>query len=563
MADFQDFLDAIGKIGEPAKLLKDTFVDIDKSITEINNSFGESRTRVTEFSSVVADSVRDIRRLGGGTADIVEAITSVAESSRRNVVATTESITELYAASKVLGRNISEITESFAKVGMDYSLIGERMVDNISYVQSLGLNAKEIMGDVLDSMDYMNRFNFQDGVMGLTKMAAQASMLRFDMGQTAMIAEKAMDPEGAIELASAFQRLGVTMGTLVDPFALMDASINDPGKLQDNIIDLAKTYAQFDERTQRFEINPYGLRMLREVEKQTGLSADNLKKTALAALDLDKRLSEITFSIDASDEDKTLIANLATRDEGGEYIVKVSDEEGYKKLSDLSQGQFDAIVKTQKETPKTMEEIATKQLSFSQLIVNNTAATAEGLAAAIAGQTGIFREQEGLRRVGEDFSQAGFTALGSPEQMRKMFEGVGNDLRTVVYEAATSQDPKKIEDALKSLESQYNKIPDASANMMRTMLTNLGQTIKPKSATEEGALKAITKMKDVLGVSQETVYVKQDVSVNGLVNFKVDTPVGLSRQELESIFKSKEFQNEMYKAVIERSNVSTMRTEKK
>ena len=28
MADFQDFLDAIGKIGEPAKLLKDTFVDI-------------------------------------------------------------------------------------------------------------------------------------------------------------------------------------------------------------------------------------------------------------------------------------------------------------------------------------------------------------------------------------------------------------------------------------------------------------------------------------------------------------------------------------------------------
>lgn len=563
MADFQDFLDAMKQFGEPAKTVIKSFEDIDMAVQSINNSFGESRTRVTEFSSRVADSVRDITRLGGGTADIVEAITSVAESSRRNVVATTESITELYATSKVLGRNVGEITESFAKVGMDYSLIGERMVDNISYIQSLGLNAKEIMGDVLDSMDYMNRFNFQDGVMGLTKMVAQASMLRFDMGQTAMIAERAMDPENAIELASAFQRLGVTMGTLVDPFALMDASINDPGKLQDNIIDLAKTYAQFDERTQRFEINPYGLRMLREVEKQTGLSADNLKKTALAALDLDKRLSEITFSIDASDEDKTLIANLATRDEGGEYIVKVSDEEGYKKLSDLSQGQFDAIVKTQKETPKTMEEIASKQLSFTELITNNTDATAKGLAAALAGQTGIYREQEGLRRVGEDFSQAGFSAMGSSEQMRKMFEGVGNDLRKVVYEAATSQDPKKIEEALKSLETQYNKIPDASANMMRTFLTNMGQTVKPKTAAEQGYLSATNAIKDVLNMPKETVYVKQDVSMNGVVNFKVDTPVGLSRQELEGIFKSKEFQNEMYKAVIERSNVSTMKTEKK
>ena len=74
----------------------------------------------------------------------------------------------------------------------------------------------------------MNRFNFQDGVMGLTKMAAQASMLRFDMSKTADFADKVMNPQGAIEMASAFQRLGVMAGDLVDPFVLMDKSINDP-----------------------------------------------------------------------------------------------------------------------------------------------------------------------------------------------------------------------------------------------------------------------------------------------------------------------------------------------
>jgi len=134
------------------------------------------------------------------------------------------------------------------------------------------------MEDVVDNMDMMNQFNFQDGVMGLTKMAAQASMLRFDMNKTAEFADSVMDPEGAIKMASTFQRLGATMGTLVDPFALMDASINDPGKLQDSIINMAKSYAQFNEETQRFEINPYGLRMLKEIGTRDWIGRGKFKK---------------------------------------------------------------------------------------------------------------------------------------------------------------------------------------------------------------------------------------------------------------------------------------------
>ncbi len=553
MGQMDELFESLEKFLKPLETSKDMFKAIDIAVRDVNNSFGESRTRVTEFSTSIADSVREVTRLGGSASSAGATIAAIAEGSRRNMIATTETITELYAAGEYLGKSVSQITDAFGKAGMEASLIAERTVDSISYVQSLGLNAKEIMGDVVENMDMMNQFNFQDGVMGLTKMAAQASMLRFDMNKTAEFADSVMDPEGAIKMASTFQRLGVTMGTLVDPFALMDAFINDAGKLQDSIINMAKTYAQFNEETQRFEINPYGLRMLKEIGQETGLGAENLKKAALAALDLDTRLADINFSIDASDEDKTLVANLAKRDEGGEYIVKVSDEEGYKKLSELSQGQFEQLVKQQEDTPKTMEEIASRQLSVSEFIKNNTKAMADGLAAALVGQTSIYRNVEGVRRVGEDVYGAGFSAMGSSQDIRKMFEGVGDDIRSLVYNAAQNRDSKSIDEALNAIEKAYEGTKDKSSEMMKTFLANLGDN-KPKSEFESGYNKVADAIKEFAGVSEKNVNIEQNVSMNGTVKFQVDTPSGISRKELEDIMNSTEFKNKIYQQIIESGN---------
>jgi hypothetical protein len=68
------------------------------------------------------------------------------------------------------------------------------------YIRSIGGNTKQIMEDVTNNMDQMNRFQFENGVKGLTKMAAQASMLRFDMNETFKLADKVLSPEGAIQL---------------------------------------------------------------------------------------------------------------------------------------------------------------------------------------------------------------------------------------------------------------------------------------------------------------------------------------------------------------------------
>ena len=554
------FLGAIDKLkaGLKDEGLVGAFDNLSQGIQNINNGFLESRTRVLEFSTALSDSVAGITRLGGDLTATQETISNIAVASRRNVVETSQTVQEIYATAKLLGQSADYLVQDFVEVGNSIENIGEITAESIQYIQSMGLNAKEIMGDVTRNMGYMNRFNFQDGVMGLTKMAAQASMLRFDMNQTAQLADKAMDPEGAIELASAFQRLGVTMGTLVDPFALMDASINDPGKLQDSVIDLAKTYAQFDKETQRFEINPYGIRMLREVEKQTGLSAENLKKTALAALELDTRLSDINFSIDASEEDKMMIANIAKKKDG-DYVVRIFDEQKGEidvKLSELTSQQFSKLIEQQEQEPKTIEEIQRSQFRVSEKMANDTAAIKNYFLYGAAGQTGFRRGFEDLGTIYDDFSTSLNKAIPSQGDMRTMFEGVGNSVRQVVLDAITTRDPAQIEKALNELAKQKEDIPAKSAEIMKRFLSELGTNMPKESLSAVGVgYKQLTDaIRSLTTVSEKTQTINGDFNLDGTISVNVQTP-GVDPKQVQALFRDREFQNLLHQIIRERAAV--------
>jgi len=552
------FLGAIDKLkaGLKDEGLVGAFDNLSQGIKDINNGFLESRTKVLEFSTALSDSIAGVTRLGGDLQATQETVSAIASASRRNVVETSQTVQEIYATSKLLQMSADYLVEDFVKVGNIIENIGEITAESIQYLQSMGLDARTIMQDVARNMEYMNRFNFQDGVMGLTKMAAQASMLRFDMNQTAQLADKAMDPEGAIELASAFQRLGVTMGTLVDPFALMDASINDPGKLQDSVIDLAKTYAQFDEETQRFEINPYGIRMLKEVEKQTGLSADNLKKTALAALELDTRLSDINFSIDATEEDKMMIANLAKKKDG-DYVVRIFDEQKGAvdvKLSELTSQQFNKLIEQQEQEPKTIEEIQRSQFRVSEKMAMDMAAVKDYFLYGIAGQTGFRRVFEDLGTIYDDVSTSMNKAVPTQQEMRTMFEGVGNELRSLVVDAISSRDPGQVEKALNELAKQKDTIPEKSAEYMKRFLGELGTNMPKESLSAVGvgykeltdAIKGLTK------VSSKSQTINGDFNLDGTISVNVQTP-GVDPKQVQALFRDREFQNLLHQIIRERA----------
>jgi hypothetical protein len=239
----EDIAKLLNDITSPLQSVASAISNMIVEADSLNRAFGGGRVRIEEMNYAIKDSVSSINKLGGDISDVTATMAGIAEGSRRNVIATEEQVSKLYASGQILNRTAADLTESFGNAGYEVSQIGVNVEESIGYVQNLGLNAKTITNDVVRNLDSMNRFNFNDGVQGLTKMAAQASMLRFDMRDTANFADKVITPEGAINMSAAFQRLGLAVGSLGDPFKLMNDSINDPGALQDSLINATKAAA--------------------------------------------------------------------------------------------------------------------------------------------------------------------------------------------------------------------------------------------------------------------------------------------------------------------------------
>lgn len=520
-------------------------------INAVNKAFGEGRLRATEFSTAVSDSVAGVVRVGGEVNEISQTIIDIAAGARRNIVATTETIVELTAASKALGDfNIENLTENFLQAGIAIADIGENIEESILYVQSIGLNTERIMSEVVRNMETMNRFNFEGGVIGFTKMAAQASMLRFDMRTTAEFADKVLNPEGAIQMASAFQRLGVAAGDLVDPFVLMDKSINDPAGLQDSLIEMTKQFTYFDEKTNSFRINPGGIRLMKELADASGVSFEKMSQTALAAADLDRRLSEIDFSIDASDEDKMLVANMAKMGEGGEYFVEIQNERGtleQKKLTDLTQTEFERLREVQETRPKTLEDISRSQLSLTELMRRDIQALPLQLAYSLAGQEGLTRLTEASRRlfdttVGGAYNEG--SLIPSGREMRELFEGVGDSLRNIIIDAGSGS-TDALQKAYDSLMDQ--NIPEAIKERLQTYLDGLNFEGGTRSTEERFLQDGLDKLKGLAGSAGLTSTVTENKNINfgGTFTIRVEGQQGLDTKALSDYINSESFKQKM------------------
>lgn len=411
---------------------------------EVNKTFGQGRQRVAELMGAITDAVPNVNRLGGEITDVAEIMTKVAESSRRNVIANAETVEKLYAASKVLGQDAETLTSSFLDIGVGIERLPEQLEESMAYMRSIGVNSKQVFSDVQRNMEQMNRYQFEGGIVGLTKMAAQASMLRFSMSETFKLAERVLDPEGAVEVASAFQRLGVSAGNLVDPFQLMNQSINDPSGLQDSLANVSKQFTYFDEKTKTFKINPQGVMTLREIEKQAGLSEGSLSKMGLAAAELDKRLSDVSAAgiKFENEEDKQYLANIAQMGKGGEYEVKLTDKDGIqqtKKLSEVTQEEFDKLIEEQKKQPKGVEDIARSQLTLTEIIRNDLSSIKNKILGGMVSAGQITKGMETARSAVEKPLGRASKSFET-EDVRKLTQGLFSSLKTL---AEDLQDPNK------------------------------------------------------------------------------------------------------------------------
>ena len=563
-----------------------SIMNMSKEAYNLNTAFVQGRIRIDEMMDAVSKSAAGIIRLGGDLGDVSRTMSDIAEGSRRNVLATETQVSKLYASSKILSVDSKTLVENFASVGIETSKIGPSIEKSINYVQNLGLNAKSVVGDVAKNMSLMNQFNFTDGVQGLTKMAAQASMLRFDMQATATFANKVMDPEQAINMAAALQRLGVASGDLANPFSMMNDAINDPGALQDSLINATKQFTEFDEKTKTFKINPQGILTLREMAKETGVTYDQLAKSALAAADLDERLSAVNPSINFKNEDdKKLLANMATMGEGGEYVVQIRDDKtgeiNDKKLADITKEEFEKL----RNAPKTVEEIQKSQLEFMKGIATDLKSIVAKATYGVAGAAPVRANLAGAQRIATAVSSSAdqqvpesakiaekvgagldkirdlYLEKDSGKISNKEFSGKLGNLENSLKNSAEGFGAKGIEifnkiiqesnkkvtgnsDIEKEFRNYTEKFSNSMGGMIKKSGTESSNKVKPTALTREQVVGGVTRNSYSDALYNNTPQTNQTTNAKvefGNLNVNVTAPNGMSEQSLTEIFNKQQF----------------------
>jgi len=551
--------EAIGSNFNPESIAK-IVLKLDEAASTMLKQFGQGQQMSDILRMSMAESVTSVRKLGGDIVDVLKIQQEASKELGRNVVLTEETTKDLYATMKVTGQETSKIVGGMADAGIGAGKAAGEMLKVVNVARESGVNAQAVSKTVLDNMQALNKYNFAGGVEGLAKMAAQATSLRIDMSQTLQFAEKVFNPEGAIEVAAAMQRLGVSQSALLDPLKLMDLSQNDPAELQNQIAQMSKQFVQLG-KDGHFEIMPGAKRQLREVEQAMGLASGTLAKMALGSADLDKKMKEISFP-DVPEDQKKMIANMAEMGANGEYTVKFTDEKGneqQKSVSELSKDDVAAIEKMANTAPKSMEDLAKEQLSATKDVAAAINSLGDRTGLGLAATKTVGQGLKGGKAIAEAVKEIpgeNLSAKNIAKGVDKTLDTLGNAIHQYAETGQVTADlggiltnfgsfvKNEMTTAFSNVEKQANEISEAFPifkDIAKSVQRATG-TLPPENSNIPTGTNSTNNT-----VGSQSVNNKSTVDVN--LNVNVTTPNGVDAASLQRVLKEPEVQQQIVSQV--------------
>ena len=468
----------VGKLADSlsTETLKKTFKDVYDLSAQTTRQIGAGAESADSIRKNIAGSVEGIQKLGYGAQAAMklaqEMMVTLSETTGKNTQYNDELFAKLRASSDVTGIPVEKLAATFTNLGFSLESVSEKTGKALDVARASGLNGQKVSQEMVNNMSAMDKYTFQGGIDGFTKMAAMSVQMRVGMESTLALADKLLNPESAIETAAALQRLGVVQSDLLDPMRLMNLSQNDPAELQKQIGEMTKGFTKLNEVTGQMEILPGGRERLQAIGKELSIPYTELTNMARASSELEGKLSGIKFPEMATEEQKTLIANMTHLDKNGEYKVSVN---GVDKSMDefmaesTKNGEFNEEMLKQLEEankPKSIEDLAKEQLTQLQLIQSTlgTIGVSSGLGRAVASST------VSASKIGQDIYMSFSKILkelegGSTREITKKRQDVstgifpnederGNYLET--FPKSLLNVPKGIE----QMEVETNKLPE-------------------------------------------------------------------------------------------------------
>jgi len=545
---------------------------------KIAGTFGQTQSAIKGLREELAVATPGVVGLGGAFEDVAAIQKGIAQSLQTNVITLGDTVTDLYAAGKAVGVSsdgVGEMVASFQDVGIQTGNIKDNIQTTVNLARQVGVNTGAVFTLVRNNLDSINKYGFENGVAGLAKMASQAAGLRINMNSVFDFAEKVFNPEGAIEMVSAFQRMGVAAGDLADPFRLMYLASEDTEELQNQVVKMTQKFTYFDEKTKEFKVFPNAKRDLRQISEATGIAYNDLIKMSEGTQKLNLISKDLKIA-GVDEETKQFVANVAqyNKQKGG-FTVKIGRDE--KLVTEINSKDIDELKESQK--PVTLEDLAKSQLTESQYSTAVQEQIRDRLAAPVAGsrapqdlremlrgalasgqstsERAIGNTRGGISGIDQLYEKTGksltdlISGKGGLEEVANVFKTAGMDMSDGFKNITKAFSNFDIE-ASKPYISSGNKIAEAAGAAV-TGLGTLADKAKSFLSGTDVTKKTAIETGNITQNNQKIEF--NPLEHKGTIDIKVTTPNGttqsLTDSQISEIFKNESFRKELARIISE------------
>ena len=188
----------------------------------------------------------------------------------------------------------------------------------------------------------------------------------------------------------------------------------------------------------------------------------------------------------------------------GKY--KVTLEDGTKKeLAELTQPEFDKLIEQQKNAPKTMEDIAKSQLSYSESSAGDLKAIRSAIVGGAVTQRDLLKGGEAARNLSTNFTGAASENFSNPQAVRDTITESFGDIKQL-FKDINNKDIKTTDAASMYLEKLGQQGLKIEEGFKQGMIKTLEETRKKTTGTtgvDEVAKEFLDKM--LGGVKSEQI----------------------------------------------------------
>jgi hypothetical protein len=316
----------------PLKKAFNIFLEMQSTVGNLAADIGltavESKALLNNFASLTLSAMK----FGGSMKDVATVIQQFSQVTGKNRFFNEREIEQLVELGLGTGLGVdgaSELAASFDNIGLSLEKTINLTDKARNMSAKMNLNVTKVLKTYQGLVQSLTGIGFGRGLDNLTKLAAKATAIRFDIVKsTQAFTDAFFEPEKAVEAAAKMQVLGGRFAQgFGDPMQLAFESMNEPEKLAEKVSELVR--GAVVKSGNNFIVPPAERKMLRMAAETLGQDYNELLTTSIEQAKIADKMTSLAKSgfslVNIKEEDRLGIANLMQMNEQGKYEIKMSD----------------------------------------------------------------------------------------------------------------------------------------------------------------------------------------------------------------------------------------------